>query len=392
MERNIFQKRLKRLAIWVLAIGMIGYTSSSLGMAVLAEGTKVALDVHYLNGGILVEHPNDDYTKSVEVDESAYSVDMVLPEVQVLSEGCVFDNWSLGISGGGYYNPGAQTISWDPYTPASSVLTYPGALEFTVNWHMENAINVSYEIPEDYESVAQVEAGVQTEYLESTDEDGLYGKAVITLPEVVESEDNLVFVGWKCYDTSEDRNEIIIDEYEGNYCESGIDVYPRGADLEFTYPTDDENEGGNTTSYVFEAQFASTDKKVKVSYVCNPDDELDIDEQYFYQQNIEDDVVAITLPEGPSYEKYEFLAWYCEEQNGAIYEAGDVVELNFGEELSLAAIWIDIVHEGTVDLYRDTMYKLAPNKNFKVDGDDTVYVGGNYFYLEERGIYTFTEQ
>ena len=392
MDRNIFQKRLKRLAVWVLVIAVVACCGQNAGMNTQAAGTMVTLPVTYGTDGQILIDVSGDYTQSVTIDEDAITASVTLPQVEITSSGYVFDNWSLNISGGGYYDPGFQTVFWDSTMPASSVVTYPGALPFTVNYHIENAINVSYEIPEDYKSVAQVEAGVQTEYLESTDGDGLYGKAVITLPEVVESEDNLVFVGWKCYDTGGDGVEIITEGYEENYCESGMDVYPRGVDLEFTYPTDGENEGGNTASYIFEAQFVSSDNNVKVSYVCNPDDELDVDEQYFYQQNIEDGVVAIRLPEGPSYEKYEFLAWYCEERDGAIYEAGDVVELNFGEELSLAALWIDVIYEGTLDLHKDTVYKLAPGKNFKVDGDDTVYVGGNYFYLEKSGTYTFTEQ
>ncbi len=126
--------------------------------------------------------------------------------------------------------------------------------------------------------------------------------------------------------------------------------------------------------------------------------ELEVSEIYKQQAVDEIGFKQPVLAEIPTKAGFTFLGWELTEGEGGTYDAqtGEITG-NYGTNYTLTAQWEEIVIEpveiqsGEVEMQVGVPYKLAEG-NWKIEGDDTVYSGGQTVYVSESGTYCLTEQ
>ena len=110
-------------------------------------------------------------------------------------------------------------------------------------------------------------------------------------------------------------------------------------------------------------------------------------------QKTKDDVDewTVTLPEeAPVMSGYWFEGWTTPLRDG-LFTSGEDLTFTYTdvESISFTANWTRLIGIGTYDLEAGTRYRLEEGR-FTFSGDDTVFQGGNYFYLPSDGTYTIS--
>lgn len=240
---------------------------------------------------------------------------------------------------------------------------YGNNYTLSAGWRSENVVNVSYSMAEGYESIGSLDSEIQTKYQESVD-----SAVSIILPDVTVADgSNTFFIGWKCYRVDgSSKTEITdlngyTDIYGTSGSDTGISGYPEGTELNFDYPTDEANAGGNIANYAFEAQFVDAERIV-VNYDFNDETTDTGSTTMVYQENPDDTSVTFYLAEAPTREGYTFVGWQSslEADSDSYDSAGSEVicDLEVGE-ITFTAQWeesdctVNLIYdagEGVVDL------------------------------------------
>jgi len=115
----------------------VSFTSTVTNVTFIAQW-ECDIPITYDTAGGTITSTNHDTSVSVSIDATSANA-VVLPTVE--KDGSFFLDWELEISGGGTYGTGTQDISWDSYTPASSVTE----MVFTAEWQEAIASAITYE-------------------------------------------------------------------------------------------------------------------------------------------------------------------------------------------------------------------------------------------------------
>ena len=261
-------------------------------------------------------------------------------------KGFIFTGWELQVTetGSGSYD----------ITDTGAVVTgnYGENYTLVAQWRPENTITITTAFADGFADAGTIDGGTVGNYGESTESDGA-GNLIVTLPVVKDVKEAYIFVGWKCYDAN--GAEVIVDGYVdiADFDGTIISGYREGTTLLIAYPTDEKNSGGNTATYVLEAQFVEA-KTIEVTYDLNGGMGLENLTETVYQSSVEETAANLVLPETvPTRDGYEFAGWTYSVDN-KVYKAGSNIACAFTEQkVVFTAQWEEKEYVLTVEYILD---------------------------------------
>lgn len=310
------------------------------------ESIQITYD---LNGGTGLENLTETIAQSTADETTA---NLILPETVPTKEGYVFVGWLCNMDNGIYKAGTTAECAFDQQT-----------VKFTAQWEeTEYTIDFIYDTDGGTITSTDYTQSVQLLAMANTAE-------AVELPSV--SKDGYFFKYWKLSNNDTEEYQagtqyLSWSEDEPAYLLKGLTLkaYWREAlKSVITYDLDGGVWSGGQESIT----------------------------QTFVQQ----DESTTAFGEGavadtPEKSGFAFVGWTMDETDTSSYnQETHLISGLYGTNYTLKALWEAVIGKGTIALQAGTQYRLEEG-SWTVNGDTTVYAGGNYFYVSEDGDYTFT--